>query len=84
MTKRNILGRSADNGLPTASAVNGGDTSLDRAPYAAPLSLTTDQASPETASERAGLVSAFTEAKDVVSHFVGSGASGVALSRKAE
>jgi hypothetical protein len=83
--KRELFAPSADNGLPPASAVDGGDNSLDRGPgYVAPLSVKLgDQESPQTASERAGLVSSFNQAKDVVSHFEGSGATGVALSREA-
>lgn len=80
--KRDILGKSADNGLKNASAVSGGDTSLDRAPFTAPVSMTSDQSSPETASERSGLQANYKEAQDAARTFEGSGASGVALSRK--
>jgi hypothetical protein len=83
-TKRNILGPSADNGLKSATAVSGDDTSLDRATYAGPVSMTSEQSSIQTASEQAGLQAAYKEAQDAASTFEGSGASGVALSRKAE
>jgi hypothetical protein len=70
--------------LPNASAVDGGDTSLDRAPYAAPLSMTGDQSSAQTASERGGLQAHYEQSRNAASTFEGSGASGVALGRKAE
>jgi hypothetical protein len=82
--KRDILGPSADNGLKVSTSMNGGDTSLDRAPYAAPLSMTSDQSSAQTASERAGLQANYKEAQYAASTFEGTGASGVTLSRKAE
>lgn len=84
VVQRNILGPSADNGLPNAAAVSGGDTSLDnRAPeYAAPIKLG-DQESPQTASEAKSLVSSFTEAKEAASKFDGAGAYGVAIGGQA-
>lgn len=77
---RNILGKSLDNGLPSASAVDGADNRLGaRRPYIAPLSVT-DQTSASTEAERGALETAFIEAKDKASLFNGSGAEGVALS----
>jgi hypothetical protein len=82
--RRNILGPSADNGMPNAAAADGGDTSLDRAPgYAAVVKLG-DQQSPQTAGERASLVDTYTATKGAASQFEGAGAYGIALGRNAE
>jgi hypothetical protein len=84
VVQRNIFAASADNGMPNAAAVRGGDNSLDdRGPeYAAPISLG-DQESPQTAGERAGLVSSFTEAREAAAKFDGVGAYGVAIGGQA-
>lgn len=88
INQRSIFGKPnpIDNGLPPASAADGGDDSLSaRDAYTAPLGVgVSDQGSAATEAERGGLESAFRESQRANAEFVGSGAEGSAIGRRGE